>query len=67
MTGGYYVDAEDLAGRPLPVAVAPLPSLMMALRDAAGAGRSDTPEPWCRIIRAQPIRPIRFTQQDRRK
>jgi DNA-binding transcriptional ArsR family regulator len=29
-----------------------VPSLFMALRDAAGAQRSDTPEAWCRVIRA---------------
>src|SRR4051812_23405819 len=52
MNGIEYVEESDLVGRPLRVATAPLPSLMMALRDAAGAGRSDTPEAWCRVIRA---------------
>src|SRR5215218_2876691 len=52
MSGVEYVEERDLVERPLGVAVAPLPSLMMALRDAAGAERSDTPEAWCRVIRA---------------
>jgi hypothetical protein len=52
MTGVEYVEERDLVGRPLRAAAAPLPSLMMAMRDAAGAGRSDTPEAWCRVIRA---------------
>jgi DNA-binding transcriptional ArsR family regulator len=52
MGGVSYVEAEDLAARPLRFAAAPLCSLMAATRDAAGAVRSDTPEAWCRAIRA---------------
>ena len=51
MTGVDYVEARDLIGRPLHVVQAPMYSLLMALRDATGAERSETPEAWCRVIR----------------
>ena len=47
-----YVEEADLIARPLRVSVAPLHSLLMALRDAAGAERSGTPEAWQRVIRS---------------
>ena len=52
MASVEYVEERDLVRRPLRPAAAPLPSLLMALRDAAGAERSDTPEAWRRVIRA---------------
>jgi DNA-binding transcriptional ArsR family regulator len=52
MTSVEYVEERDLTGRPLHVAAAPLASVLMAVRDAAGAERSDTPEAWRRVIRA---------------
>src|SRR2546423_12130987 len=52
MPGADYVEERDLIGRPLRAAAAPLPSLLMAVRDAAGAERSDVPEAWRRVIRA---------------
>lgn len=47
-----YLEEADLVARPLRIAAAPLHSLLMALRDAAGADRSGTPEAWRRVIRA---------------
>ena len=47
-----YIEESDLIARPLRVSVAPLHSLLMALRDAAGAERSGTPEAWRRVIRS---------------
>ena len=47
-----YVEERDLVARPLQLAQAPMCSLLMAVRDAAGAERSDTPEAWRRVIRA---------------
>ncbi len=52
MTGVEYIEAEDVRRHPFRVAITPLPSLNSALRDAAGAGRAGTPEPWCAAIRA---------------
>ena len=52
MTGVSYLEERDLVARPLRVAPAPLCSLLMAVRDAAGAERSDTPEAWRRVLRA---------------
>jgi DNA-binding transcriptional ArsR family regulator len=52
MTGVEYVEESDLVARPLRVAAAPLHSLLMATRDAAGAERAGTPEAWRRVIRA---------------
>jgi len=52
MPGVEYIELRHLERRPLRVAVAPLFSLLMAARDAAGARRSGTPESWCRAIRA---------------
>jgi DNA-binding transcriptional ArsR family regulator len=46
-----YIEAEDVRRSPFRVALAPLPSLGAALRDAAGAGRNATPEAWCEAIR----------------
>jgi DNA-binding transcriptional ArsR family regulator len=46
-----YIEAEDVRRSPFRVAVTPLPSLNFAVRDAVGAGRSATPEAWCRAIR----------------
>lgn len=46
-----YIEAEDVRRSPFRVAVTPLPSLSFALRDAAGARRSATPETWCDAIR----------------
>ena len=47
-----YVEERDLVARPLRVAAAPHQSLLMAVRDAAGAERAGTPEAWRRVIRA---------------
>jgi hypothetical protein len=47
-----YLEEADLVARPLRVAAAPVHSLLMALRDAAGAERAGTPEAWRRVIRA---------------
>lgn len=52
MPGVEYVEERDLVARPLRVASAPVHSLLMALRDAAGAERAGTPEAWRRVIRA---------------
>jgi DNA-binding MarR family transcriptional regulator len=52
VSGVEYIEAEDVRRHPFRVAITPLPSLTCALRDAAGAGRGGTPEPWCRAIRA---------------
>jgi DNA-binding transcriptional ArsR family regulator len=49
-----YIDAEDVDRRPFRVAIAPLPSLHVAVRDAAGAERAGTPVAWCEAIRAHP-------------
>jgi DNA-binding transcriptional ArsR family regulator len=46
-----YIEAEDVRRSPFRVALTPLPSLNFALRDAAGAQRSATPEAWCSAIR----------------
>ena len=46
-----YIEAEDVRRSPFRVAVSPLPSLNFAVRDAAGAQRSATPEAWCEAIR----------------
>lgn len=51
--GAAYVTEPDLVSRPLRVAAAPVHSLLMALRDAAGAERAGTPETWRRVIRAR--------------
>jgi DNA-binding transcriptional ArsR family regulator len=53
MPGVEYIELRHLDERPLQVAVAPIFSLLMAARDAAGARRSGTPESWCRAIRVQ--------------
>ena len=47
-----YLEESELLARPLRVAAAPVHSLLMALRDAAGADRAGTPEAWRRVIRA---------------
>jgi DNA-binding transcriptional ArsR family regulator len=52
MPGIEYVEEADLVTRPMRVTSAPVHSLMMALRDAAGAERAGTPEAWRRVIRA---------------
>lgn len=46
-----YVEAQDVRRTPFRIAIAPLPSLQCALRDAAGAGRAGTPQVWCDAIR----------------
>ena len=46
-----YLEEAELAARPLRVSAAPVHSLLMALRDAAGAERAGTPEAWRRVIR----------------
>ena len=46
-----YLEESELAARPLRIAAAPVHSLLMALRDAAGAERAGTPEAWRRVIR----------------
>ena len=51
--GTAYLTEGQLESRPLRVAAAPVHSLLMALRDAAGAERAGTPESWRRIIRAR--------------
>src|SRR4051794_33305220 len=52
MPGIEYVEEHDLVARPMRIASAPAHSLLMALRDAAGAERAATPEAWRRVIRA---------------
>jgi DNA-binding transcriptional ArsR family regulator len=47
-----YLEEADLVARPLRIAAAPVHSLLMAARDAAGAERAGTPEAWRRVIRA---------------
>lgn len=51
MRGVECVSGEEVRRRPFRVAMSPVCSLFMATRDAAGAHRSGTPEPWCRAIR----------------
>jgi DNA-binding transcriptional ArsR family regulator len=46
-----YLEESDLVVRPLRIAAAPVHSLLMAMRDAAGAERAGTPEAWRRVIR----------------
>jgi DNA-binding transcriptional ArsR family regulator len=53
-----YLEEADLVARPLRIAAAPVHSLLMALRDAAGAERAGTPEAWRRVIRTH------LTQRD---
>jgi DNA-binding transcriptional ArsR family regulator len=48
-----YIEAADVRRSPFRVAVAPLPSLNTALRDALGASRAATPAAWCSAIRAE--------------
>jgi DNA-binding transcriptional ArsR family regulator len=48
-----YIEADDVRRRPFRAAIAPLPSLHIAVRDAAGADRAGTPPAWCAAIRAQ--------------
>lgn len=52
MPGVSYLEERDLVAQPLRAAPAPMCSLLMAVRDAAGAERSDTPEAWRRVLRA---------------
>jgi DNA-binding transcriptional ArsR family regulator len=47
-----YLEEADLVAQPLRIAAAPVHSLLMAMRDAAGAERAGTPEAWRRVIRA---------------
>src|SRR5215210_235908 len=51
--GAAHLTEAELTARPLRVAAAPVHSLVMALRDAAGAERAATPETWRRVIRAR--------------
>jgi len=51
--GAAYLTELELTSRPLRIAAAPVHSLLMALRDAAGAERAATPESWRRVIRAR--------------
>src|SRR5215213_4339531 len=53
-----YLEESDLVARPLRIAAAPVHSLLMAVRDAAGAERAGTPEAWRRVIRTH------LTQRD---
>jgi DNA-binding transcriptional ArsR family regulator len=46
-----FIEMEEARRRPIRVAVSPLFSLFMATRDALGAERSGTPDPWCSAIR----------------
>src|ERR687889_1025252 len=46
-----YLTEVQLVARPLRIAAAPVHSLLMAMRDAAGAERAGTPEAWRRVIR----------------
>ena len=46
-----YIEGGELTAAPLRAATAPLFSLLVALRDVAGADRAGTPEPWRRAIR----------------
>jgi DNA-binding transcriptional ArsR family regulator len=52
VAGVTYVPGAELRGHDLRTATSPYFSLFMAVRDAAGAERSGTPEPWCVAIRA---------------
>jgi DNA-binding transcriptional ArsR family regulator len=47
-----YLQESDLIARPLRVSAAPVHSLLMAMRDAAGAERAGTPQAWRRVIRS---------------
>lgn len=47
-----FLEEADLVARPLRIATAPMHSLLMAMRDAAGAERAGTPEAWRRVLRA---------------
>ncbi len=51
MPGVQYVDAEDVRRTPFRVALSPLPSLHIALRDAVGVPRGGTPTAWRNAIR----------------
>lgn len=51
MRGVEFVRAEEVRRRPFRVSVAPVASLFMATRDAAGAQRAGTPDSWCEAIR----------------
>jgi Helix-turn-helix domain len=46
-----YIEGADLTAEPLRAATAPLFSLLITLRDVAGADRAGTPEAWHRAIR----------------
>jgi DNA-binding transcriptional ArsR family regulator len=48
-----YLHEADLIARPLRVVIAPMQSLLMAMRDAVGAERADTPAAWRGVIRAR--------------
>jgi DNA-binding transcriptional ArsR family regulator len=52
MSSVDYIEEQDLVARPLRLAEAPLGSLLIAVRDAAGADRAGTPEAWRRVLRA---------------
>ena len=56
MAGIEYIEADDVRGTALHVAIAPLLSVLTATRDAVGAQRSATPESWCSAIRVHLIR-----------
>jgi DNA-binding transcriptional ArsR family regulator len=47
MSGGMYVEAQDVRRSPFRVSVTPLPSLYAALPSAVGGGCGDTPRAWC--------------------
>jgi DNA-binding transcriptional ArsR family regulator len=51
VSGGIYVDAEDVRRSPFRVSVTPLPSLYRALRSAVGGGSDPVPRAWCDAIR----------------
>jgi DNA-binding transcriptional ArsR family regulator len=49
--GVQYVEAEDVRRTPFRVALSPLPSLHIAVRDAVGVPRGGTPRAWREAIR----------------
>jgi DNA-binding transcriptional ArsR family regulator len=51
MSGGIYVEAEDVRRSPFRVSVTPLPSLYRVLRSAVGGGSDGAPRAWRDAIR----------------
>jgi DNA-binding MarR family transcriptional regulator len=51
MSGGIYIEAEDVRRSPLRVSITPLPSIYRVLRSAVGGGSDRAPRAWCDAVR----------------